>query len=100
MWQERPPFLCIPINPPKEKQLFKSAFQCTRQQWMQVAGVALTCGLRPSGHSRFSRRTAVYSPPNPPPRMHTRGPRPLRTSAGAVHACECALQNQQCTAFG
>lgn len=33
------------------------------------------CGLKPGGHSRLSRRTAVYSPPKPPPRMHTRGPR-------------------------
>lgn len=34
----------------------------------------LTLGLVPRGQIRLSSLTAVYSPPKPPPRMHTRGP--------------------------
>ena len=36
----------------------------------------LTLGLVPRGQIRLSSFTAVYSPPKPPPRMHTRGPVP------------------------
>lgn len=34
----------------------------------------LTLGLVPRGQIKLSSLTAVYSPPKPPPRMHTRGP--------------------------
>jgi hypothetical protein len=33
----------------------------------------LTWGFVFCGHSSWSSRTAVYNPPKPPPRMHTRG---------------------------
>jgi hypothetical protein len=33
-----------------------------------------TFGFFSRGHKRLCSRTAVYKPPNPPPKMHTRGP--------------------------
>ena len=35
--------------------------------------ISVTCGLLPCGHSRLSSLTAVYRPPNPPPRMQILG---------------------------
>lgn len=50
-----------------------------------------TDGLVPAGHSRFSSLMAVYSPPKPPPRMHTRGGLPGGAAPVGWSAMLCSI---------
>lgn len=61
-------------------------------QYQPSAG--LTRGFVPRGQMRLSSLTAVYSPPKPPPRMHTRGPLPSPVPATpAPGAAEQAVRS-------
>jgi hypothetical protein len=58
----------------------KGTYACrcwTGMDRMCTAAGFPTLGLLPLGHRRDSSLTAVYKPPKPPPRMHTRGACPV-----------------------
>jgi hypothetical protein len=55
-----------------------------------------TLGLLPFGHRSDSSFTAVYKPPNPPPRMHTRGASPVLPAALEYAAVDTDRCRRRC----
>jgi hypothetical protein len=71
-------------------------FMCGGSTAQQLVGVQLTCGFLPCGHISSDSLMAVYSPPKPPPRMHTRE-RSLPSAAGVAAAyCRAEVPGQEC----